>query len=119
MNNVNLFDLLQNDISDFSELGSVFVAGDFNARVGLKHDFIVCDAFNEFTDDTEYSPDVFSYRASHDNMCNNFGTHLLDLCKATCVRIINGRIGSDAGKGAFTYVSAQGRRNRFLVHCEF
>ncbi len=36
----NLFDILQNDINLYSQLGSVLVAGDCNARVGVKPDHV-------------------------------------------------------------------------------
>ena len=44
--NVDLFELLQEDINHFSCLGIVYVCGDFNARVGTRSDYIVCDYIN-------------------------------------------------------------------------
>ena len=41
---VDLFDMLQNDVFHFESLGSFLLAGDVNARVGLKPDYIVWDA---------------------------------------------------------------------------
>ena len=32
--NVNLFDVLENDITFYQKLGSVYVSGDLNSRVG-------------------------------------------------------------------------------------
>ena len=51
---VDFFEILQNDIIEYSELGSVFLTGDFNARVGLRNDFIICDLTNSCIDDSEY-----------------------------------------------------------------
>ena len=36
------------------------------------------------------------------------GLKLLDLCKSTCFRIVNGRLAHDFGNGAFTSASRQG-----------
>ena len=41
--NVDFFDELENDISLYDDLGDVYVCGDFNSRVGHKHDFIMYD----------------------------------------------------------------------------
>ena len=53
-------------------------------------------------------PDVPLARASCDKTCNTFGLKLLDLCKSTCFRIVNGRLGHEFGNGAFTFASRQG-----------
>jgi len=34
--NVNLFNILQNDVCNYQQLGKVFIMGNFNARVGQK-----------------------------------------------------------------------------------
>ena len=41
--NVDLFEILENDITYFSEFGKVFVTGDLNSIVGNKCDYIVHD----------------------------------------------------------------------------
>jgi len=105
---IDFFQLIEQDVDYFKTLGSVHVTGDFNSRVGHKHDFIILDKTNEHIDDTDYVPDAFIDRASLDGKCNAFGTKLLDLCKSSGLRIANGRIGDDYDTGAFTFVSAQG-----------
>ena len=40
--------------------------------------------------------------------CNSFGIKLLDLCKSTNIRVVNGRLGEDHGKDSFTFVSHGG-----------
>ena len=106
--NVDFFELLENDIDCFSALGPVFICGDFNSRTGLKHDFIVCDKNMDFLNDDVYVPDMYFDRVSMDTKCNNFGNRLLDLCKSTNMRIVNGRLRKDQGVGSFTYVSQNG-----------
>ena len=49
-------------------------------------------------------PDSPSVRASFDSTYNSHGTHLIDLCKSTGLRIVNGRL----YKGEYTYISENG-----------
>lgn len=105
--NVDLFDILQNDINDFADLGSVYIAGDWNSRVGDKHDFILNDTHSMELDDTEYNPDVYMPRCTSDKVCNSYGFKLLDLCKSTGFRIANGRLYNDL-QGKFTFINSRG-----------
>ena len=41
--------------------------------------------------------------------CNSNGVKLLELCRETGVRIVNGRVGSDKNVGQYTCVNFQGR----------
>ena len=77
----------------YENLGSVYLLGDFNSRVGSKKDFIIYDKMNSVTDDTNYIADSIPCRATIDSKHNNYGIKLLDLCKSSSMRIINGRIG--------------------------
>jgi hypothetical protein len=104
---VDLFDILQNDIYDFENLGSVYLVGDWNSRVGIKHDFITCDIFDINIDDSDYVPDMPLRRASMDKSCNSFGVKVLDLCKANNLRIANGRLFNDIS-GMYTCANANG-----------
>ncbi len=104
----NLFDILQDDINFFSNKGSVFVAGDFNGRVGIKPDHVIYDSNNIEMDDIDYTPDTPLARFSKDTACNAQGTKLLDLCKSTCMRIANGRLHNDHMIGNFSYANRQG-----------
>ena len=99
--NVDLFEILENDIDYYEGLGSVYVMGDLNSRVGTKHDFIIQDSVNFCTDDSDYIPDEPLHRASLDRKCNNQGIKMLDLCKSTFLRIGNGRIGSNTDVCSF------------------
>ena len=92
--NVDLFEMLENDITYFSEFGKIFVTGDLNSRVSNKCDYIIQDRINTEYDDADYCPDNTSVRASVDCTFNSHGVKLLDLCKSTCLRIVNGRVGN-------------------------
>ena len=102
--NVDLFELIDNDIFDDDNLGSVYVCGDLNSRVGSRHDFIYFACRNDFVDADNYIPDCPSLRASFDKTCNSFGIRLLELCKSTYYRIVNGRLDN----GMYTYVGPNG-----------
>lgn len=86
-------------------MGSVYVTGDCNSRIGNKCDYITHDRTNSYTDDTDYIPDVPLHRASVDNVSNSHGIKLLDLCKSSTLRIVNGRIGNT---DCHTFVSKNG-----------
>ena len=87
---------------------AVFIIGDMNSRVGVKMIFILRDQLNEFLDDDMYIPDTPLLRVSLDTRCSSHGIKLLDVCKSTCLRIINGRLGRDHNIGENTFVSNQG-----------
>ena len=56
---VDLFDVISEDVLYFEQLGSVLLAGDWNASVGKKIDYIDCDIANvSDIDDYEYRPDM-------------------------------------------------------------
>jgi len=103
--NVDLFDILENDLFLFDSLGSVFICGDLNSRVGQKSDYIIFDKLNDCCDCPDYVFDSTPARASNDRSHNNHGIKLLDLCKGTCYRIINGRIGNT---DQYTFLSNNG-----------
>ena len=105
--NVNLFDVLQEDIFYYDQIGTVLIAGDFNARTGSKPDFIVSDSTISEPDENDYLFDTACSRASQDKTCNARGSQLLDICKSTDFLIANGRLGNDCEKGAFSYFSKQ------------
>lgn len=57
----------------------------------------------------EYISDTQMPRYSEDQgHVNNNGLLLLDFCKQTGLRIMNGRVGNDSGIGRFTFVGNRG-----------
>ena len=106
--NVDLFDCVQEDINNFESKGSVFIVGDWNARVGSRADYIICDRNVSDLDYCDYIPDSYLKRCSMDRVCNTQGNKLLDLCRSTLYRIVNGRLGSDHSVGDYTFASQQG-----------
>ena len=58
----------------------------------------------------DYIPDSSMPRCSEDKgHVNNNGLLLLDLCKQTGLRVMNGRVGKDSGVGKYTFVGSRGR----------
>jgi hypothetical protein len=82
----------------------VYVCGDTNSRIGSKSD---CINYDILLYDHDYlAMDTFIPRTTTDRGTNRFGEQLLDLCKSTDIRIVNGRLDSDANLGkptCYTY----------------
>lgn len=56
----------------------------------------------------DYVEDIFLCRVSHDKVTNEYGNYLLNFCKASGLRIMNGNLGSDDELGKFTCVTENG-----------
>lgn len=111
------FQLLVNDIAEFEESGyEVLVAGDLNARTSTSKDYVEHDVGNQYVPlPDDYVSDCDAYddfpyaRASEDGgNTNEYGYRLLDVCKETGLRIVNGRVGADRGIGKLTCHVRQG-----------
>ena len=105
--NDNIFKLIETDIFSFKELGKVFLTGDFNPRVGRKCDFIEND--RRINDDTSMDVDTPLLRNTCDMTSNRVGDLLLEICKATNVRIVNGRLHDDKNTGKVTCITHNGQ----------
>ena len=81
----------------------VIIVGDFNARINHMEDIFMSPEGSDNPHDSfetdcnhEYFPCEFKVkRSSKDNIVNNFGINLLDVCQATNCRILNGRVFND------------------------
>ena len=94
----------------------VLLMGDFNARTFSKPDFLVEDeCFNNHFNYDDNMTEFFNVssllnncklselRTSRDQLVNNEGNLLLDICKSNNLLILNGRCGSDKNIGAMTF----------------
>ena len=88
---------LDRDIGIYSMKGKILICGDFNARTGTNiPDFIS-------SDDNQYTPTGDNYIAdisarckkSMDETVNDYGKRLLDMCKYSRLRLLNGRCFGD------------------------
>jgi exonuclease III len=105
--NTNVFDSIQNDVFRYTEEGhNVMLIGDTNARTAVKNDYVMNDRPLHF--ELEYKTDSESVRSSMDKKSNPFGDRLLDVCKATGLRICNGRMHQDRNIGKFIYTGPRG-----------
>ena len=84
------------------------MTGDSNARSVNKRDFI--EILNGRSDETLGTSRIPVPRVSQDKTVhvNRFGELLLDMCKSTDMRIVNGRLHNDAHVGSFTCMTANG-----------
>ena len=114
LDNVNLFDRLSDHMIHIKNLTDnrcqFLLCGDLNARTSDFPDFVQDDTaahIHALPDD--YSTDIPLKRVSEDRGFNRFGSELLDFCKQTGMRILNGRAGVDGDIGKCTYVGSAWR----------
>ena len=108
-NNDDVFELLENDIATYSKLGTCILCGDFNARTNIEADSCLNDDINEFMDiPYNYVQDDEMLRGNLDKKTiDKNGDLLLNLCRSSGLRIINGRCLGDS-MGYFTCFSHTG-----------
>ena len=75
----DLFESLGSDINHFQGLGTVMLAGDFNARTACKCAAILCDSYVYDIDPEYYLADNTLPRFSMDKGSNSQGNNLLYL----------------------------------------
>ena len=105
----DIMELLERDIAHFSKLGKILLCGDFNARTNSACDYCVDDNIDDLLDlPYDYIQDVPLARNNADtSQVNQHGESLLNLCKSTGIRIINGRLIGDS-TGFYTCLSPNG-----------
>lgn len=93
-------------------MGVIILAGDFNSRVGESKDYVEYDILannllNNMPAFLSYDKDYTCSRRSEDKHVNNFGRKLLELCRASGLRICNGRVSEDT-QGKYTFFNHLG-----------
>ncbi|CAC5405515.1 unnamed protein product [Mytilus coruscus] len=86
------------EVEKYCSMGDIIIQGDFNAYTNTQLDFIEFDNVTEHVnlDDSEYHPDRTLSRNNLDHKhTNNSGKLLLNMCKETKIRILNGRTTGD------------------------
>jgi hypothetical protein len=85
----------------------ILLMGDLNARVGQRTD-LIDDSVDHMYNMEWYQPEYFDIpKRSKDNIVNNFGRSLIDLCVTTGIYILNGRGWNDKN-GEFTNITENG-----------
>ncbi|VDI17082.1 Hypothetical predicted protein [Mytilus galloprovincialis] len=114
MYNCDLFYDLLNSVEKYSsETSRVFLLGDMNARTAIVNDFIINDnvcgpIFDSFNHIFGYLSDTnLPVRRNPDQSTNEFGLKLLNLCRSTGLRILNGRH-KDGLANDYTFCGSRG-----------
>jgi hypothetical protein len=99
-----VWDELSSTVETYQNIGKVMLVGDFNTRTGSLSDFVQSDD-NQFTPvpDSYITDDAqaLSERLNSDKQCcpKDFVDSLLNICKSSGLRILNGRtLGDLSGK---------------------
>ena len=88
----NILDLIESDIYNYKTRGDIILMGDLNARTAKNVDFIRNDALTHIPLSNDYSLDTdIPCRKSQDNVTDERGKHLLEICISAQLRILNGR----------------------------
>ena len=117
--NFDSYECLEKEITKFSALGNVILMGDFNARTSIEADYIIQDDAKYLPLDDNYITDEIDYnRYSYDRArLNQYGHKLLEICKSTGLRILNGRLlGDSVGKFTCHQPSGSSVVDYGLVH---
>lgn len=119
---LGFFETLELGVRKYLDFGSVTVIGDLNARCGNRSDFIQKDTdFNKYIHvmDTDLNCVLnnMPHRFSMDETVNTSGLKLLDICKCSTLKIVNGRCGNNAGIGSHTNISSNGNSLIDYVLC--
>ena len=93
----DLFQLIENDISKLSSIGQILVCGDFNARTSKEPDYCTHDNISDLIDiPVTYTQDIPIHRNNLDvKSVDHHGNQLLELCRSSDMRIVNGRVFGD------------------------
>ena len=97
----DIFELIENDIAKYSRDGNeFFVCGDFNARTNIDPDYCIYDQIDNIPEHIDLPlnmvTDIPMPRNNVDTRVKDMrGTKLLNLCRSTGLRIINGRVLGD------------------------
>ena len=92
---LDILQLLENDIAQYSKLGSILVMGDTNARTGTVRDFIDNDDKHiPIPSDTRKSKLTMERKSQDLHVCPR-GKELLELCIQANLNILNGKTFGD------------------------
>ena len=103
------FSKLLANIEHYSQLGDILIQGDFNAYTNTVPDFVMSDDTDlPKSNDKQYIIDNQMYRNNLDKKATNkSGKLLLELCKESSLRIMNGRTLGDL-PGNYTCLTYNG-----------
>ena len=105
----DLYRTLLGDIEKYSSQGDIIVQGDFNAYTNTVSDSVIFDeSEHSNSDDQNYVSDTHTPRNNMDKKTlNKSGKLLINLCKESSLKILNGRTIGDL-KGKYTCTTYNG-----------
>lgn len=106
----NMFFVIEDELANLKNTypnHKVLIGGDFNAYTNEDPDYIQFDSISHVLEDVDYIEDIIPPdRHNLDKKdTNSYGRALLELCKSSGLRILNGRFGKDATNGNFTCIT--------------
>ena len=112
----DIFDHLANDIITIKAMHDVPIVliGDFNARTGTTSDFEQEFIHNGLFPEEDSLKQYFEEqnimnRVNKDRQVNKNGRKLIEFCKMSDMKIVNGRIGRDKASGNYSCYTATGK----------
>ena len=100
------FSMLEDEISQYQAHGKVVICGDLNARTATAPDYINNQGDKHITDINIAMP-TYPPRQNYDQITNQNGRQLLQLCRSLGLAITNGRLWGDS-YGRYTHCSHLG-----------
>jgi hypothetical protein len=85
-----LWDKIEEGITKYSVMGDTMLIGDFNSRIGNVNETLECSTEIDNLSGVYHAESLVN-RNTQDNVVNQFGRKLLDLCRHTNMCILNGR----------------------------
>ena len=126
--NTDYFTILNTELGKHINENDIFICGDFNARTASLPDYNVnqnipgsdgdLDNFISDIPNFESYVNVMTKRSSKDKNINDYGRQLLDFCKCSGFRIVNGRVHNDRNVGDFTCITSNGASLVDYVLCK-
>ena len=121
---IDIYELLEQDVLRFKDRGKLYITGDFNGRTASETDVL---NFDRYLDDETlfgFIDKTLLYnttRVNKDNVIDSYGRRLLSFCKITDLIIANGRLGEDTNLGQYTctFVSHNGLSVVDYLLCSF
>ena len=99
VNTGNLFNVLEQNIIKYNRLGKCIIMGDLNCHTHSEPDYVMFDTNPEHCNNLlpdDYVCDIPLHRNNQDlRNVNEHGKSLLEICKSTNMRIVNGRVLGD------------------------
>jgi exonuclease III len=96
-----IWEELEQAISNYSKKGYIMILGDLNSRTGTSNEYVEYNKNLDAWYDLQNNYENITNRNSKDSVVNSFGRKLLEICRHNDLLILNGRVLGDL-HGQFT-----------------